>query len=67
MCIMYIITILCYMCITYLRRSFVCPHRCALASQHAQHLQHLFEHIDLRQSPHAEGAKTDPPPARAHL
>ena len=45
----------------YIHISFVCPHRCALASQHAQHFQHLFEHIDLRQSPHAEGAKTDPP------
>ena len=50
----------------FIRRSFVCLHRFALASRHAQHFQHLFEHIDLRQSPHAEGAKTDPP-ARAHL
>ena len=59
MCIHIYIYIYIYICV---RRSFVCPHRYALASQHAQHFQHLFENIDLRQSPHSEGAKTDPPP-----
>ena len=44
------------------RLSLVRPHRCAPASQNAQHLQHLFNQAVLRLSPHAEGAETDPLP-----
>ena len=34
---------------SYIRRSFVYPHRCTLPSQHAQHFQHLCKCIVLRQ------------------
>jgi len=50
------------------RAFVVCPHRCALASQNAQHFQHLFKHLTSRFKTHHPRLRVlKLTPARARL
>jgi hypothetical protein len=50
-----------------IRRFFVCPHRCALASQNAQHFQHLLQSYPVKTNHPRLRVLMLIPPARAHL